>query len=133
MRDLDGSKDVVKAAIEQELQDNGKAILYGINFDFDSDAIRTESRPTLDKVVAILKDRPEWAFSVEGHTDNIGGRDFNQRLSERRAAAVVAYLVNAGIDRSRLSSSGYGYDRPIAPNDSESERAQNRRVELVKR
>lgn len=130
---LDGAADVVKDAIEQDLQDSGKAVLHGINFDFDSDAIRAESRPILDKVAAILKDKANWAFSVEGHTDNIGGKDFNQRLSERRAAAVVAYLENAGIDAARLSSSGHGFSRPVAPNDSESERAQNRRVELIRK
>lgn len=130
---LDGSNDAVKDAIEQDLQDVGKTILHGINFDFDSDAIRADSRPTLDKVAAILKDKPEWSFSVEGHTDNIGGAAFNQQLSERRAAAVVAYLTQAGIAAGRLTSSGHGFTRPLAPNDSEVERAQNRRVELVRK
>lgn len=129
---LDGAADVVKDAIEQDLESDGKAILHGINFDFDSDAIRAESRPTLDKVAAILKARPEWTFFVDGHTDGIGGEAFNQRLSERRAASVVAYLAVAGIDAGRLSARGFGMGRPIAPNDSESERAQNRRVELIK-
>ena len=133
MPDLDGSADVVKDAIEQDLQNKGKAVLNGINFDFDSDAIRADSRPTLDKVVAILKDKPEWTLAIEGHTDNIGGQAFNQGLSERRAAAVVAYLVDEGIDAGRLSSAGFGFGRPVAPNDSESERAQNRRVELVRK
>lgn len=132
LADLDGSGDVVKDSIEKDLQDDGKAILNGINFDFDSDAIRADSRSTLDKVAAILSDQPEWKLSVDGHTDNIGGQDFNQRLSERRAASVVAYLVAAGIAADRLVSHGFGYDKPVAPNDSEAERAQNRRVELVR-
>ena len=132
LADLDGSADVVKDAIEKELQDNGKAVLNGINFDFDSDAIRADSRPTLDKVASILRDQPEWKLSVDGHTDNIGGQDFNQRLSERRAASVVAYLVAAGIQADRLVSHGYGFSKPLAPNTSESERAQNRRVELIR-
>lgn len=130
--DLDGAKDVIKDNLEKELESSGKAILYGINFDFNSDIIRPESRPTLDKVIAILKEKPDWKFSVEGHTDNIGGDAFNQTLSEKRAASVVTYLTSAGIDASRLSSKGYGLARPLAPNNSESERAQNRRVELVK-
>lgn len=132
LADLDGSADVVKDAIEQDLEQDGKAILYGINFDFDSDVLRPESKPTLDKVAAILEARADWKFSVEGHTDNIGGQPYNQRLSERRAAAVVAYLAKAGIDAARLSSRGYGFSRPVAPNDSEAERAQNRRVELIR-
>ena len=130
---LDGTADVVRDAIEQDLADDGKAVLYGINFDFDSDAIRAESRPTLDKVAAILKSHPEWTFFVDGHTDAIGGETFNQALSERRAASVVAYLGTAGIDAARLTGRGYGLSHPVAPNDSESERAQNRRVELVKK
>ncbi len=133
LANLDGSADVVKDAIEQALEEDGKAVLYGINFDFDSDVIRPESKPTLDKVSAILKGRTDWTFAVEGHTDNIGGQAFNQRLSERRAASVVAYLTSAGIDGARLASSGYGFARPIAPNDSEAERAQNRRVELIRK
>lgn len=84
------------------------------------------------KVILILKEKPDWKFSVEGHTDNGGGDAFNQTLSDKRAASVVRYLTSAGIDESRLSSKGFGLTRPLAPNNSEAERAQNRRVELVK-
>lgn len=132
MTDLDGSKDIVKDNLEKELAEKGKAILYGINFDFNSDVIRSESKTTLDKVITILKEKPDWKFSIEGHTDNIGGESFNQTLSEKRAASVVKYLSNAGISAERLTSKGYGLIKPLVPNDSEAERAQNRRVELVK-
>lgn len=71
-------------------------------------------------------------MNVEGHTDNIGGDDFNKNLSEKRAEAVKVYLTNAGIDASRLNSSDLGFSKPIAPNETEAGRAQNRRVELVK-
>lgn len=131
--DLNGTKDVAKENLEKEIEANGKAILYGINFNFNSDVIRPESKPTLDKVIAILKDKTGWQFAVGGHTDNIGGDSFNQTLSEKRAASVVKYLTDGGITADRLSSNGYGLTRPLAPNDSEAERAQNRRVELVKR
>ena len=131
--DLDGSgKDVVKDSLEKTLNESGRAVLYGINFDFNSDVIRPESKPTLEKVVAILKEKADWKFNVEGHTDNIGGEAFNQNLSDKRAASVVKYLTDAGIDASRLSSKGFGLSKPVAPNDSEAGRAQNRRVELVK-
>lgn len=130
--DLDGAKDVVKDKLEKDLEATGKAVLYGINFDFNSDVIRPESKPTLDKVITILKEKPDWKFSVEGHTDNVGGETLNQTLSEKRAASVVKYLTGAAIDASRLASKGYGFSQPIAPNNSESERAQNRRVELVR-
>ena len=130
--DLDGTKDVAKDNLERELAEKGKAILYGINFDFNSDVIRSESKPTLDKVAAILKEHADWKFSVEGHTDNIGGESYNQTLSEKRAASVVKYLTDAGVAADRLTAKGYGLSKPLAPNDSEAERAQNRRVELVK-
>ena len=114
------------------MEETGKAILYGINFDFNSDVIKAESKPTLDKVIAVLKSKTDWKMQVAGHTDNIGGEAFNQTLSEKRAASVVKYLTNAGVDGGRLTSIGYGLSKPLAPNDSEAERAQNRRVELVK-
>lgn len=131
--DLDGSgKDVVKDALERNLADTGRATLYGINFDFNSDVIKPESKPTLDKVTTIMKEKSDWKFSIEGHTDNVGGESFNQTLSEKRAASVLKYLSAAGIDVSRLNSKGFGLSKPIAANDSEAGRAQNRRVELVK-
>lgn len=131
--DLDGSKDVAKDNLEKELAEKGKAILYGINFDFNSDVIRPESKPTLDKILAILKDNADWKFAVEGHTDNIGGEAFNQTLSEKRAAAVVKYLTDNGVQSERLAAAGFGFSKPIVPNNSEAERAQNRRVELIKK
>lgn len=131
--DLDGSgKDSIKDSLEKNLNETGRVVLYGINFDFNSDVIRPESKPTLDKVIAILKEKSDWKFSVEGHTDNIGGTAFNQTLSEKRAASVVKYLTDAGINASRLNAKGFGLSKPIAGNDSEAGRSQNRRVELVK-
>jgi outer membrane protein OmpA-like peptidoglycan-associated protein len=130
---LDGTQDVVKEKLEKDLEESGKAILYGINFDFNSDVIKPESKPILDKVIALLKSKTDWKMQIAGHTDNVGSESFNQTLSEKRAASVVKYLTTAGIDASRLTSIGYGLSNPIAPNNSESERAQNRRVELVKK
>ena len=128
----DKNQDAVKSKLEKNLADTGRAVLYGINFDFNSDVIKPESRPTLDKVVAILKEKADWNLAVEGHTDNVGGATFNQTLSEKRAASVLKYLTGAGIDASRLSSTGFGLSKPVSSNDSETGRAQNRRVELVK-
>jgi len=71
-------------------------------------------------------------MSVEGHTDNIGGDAFNKTLSEKRAIAVKEFLITAGIDASRLTAAGLGLSKPVAPNETEAGRAQNRRVELVK-
>ncbi|MEZ4398475.1 MAG: OmpA family protein [Kofleriaceae bacterium] len=106
--------------------------MYGINFDFNSDHLRAESKVVLDKIVAVLVAHPDWQLRIEGHTDNVGGAAYNQKLSEQRAAAVVAYLTGAKIAPARLSSSGAGLTSPIDSNDTDIGRARNRRVELVK-
>lgn len=124
--------DAAKSKIEKELEDAGRAVIYGINFDFNSDKLRDESKTVLDKITALLKEKSDWKMTIEGHTDNVGGDAFNKTLSEKRAAAVKNYLTTAGIDSSRLSSSGLGLSKPLAPNETEAGRAQNRRVELVK-
>ncbi len=118
--------------LEEELKKDGRATVYGINFDFNSDKIKDESKTTLDQIVGILKENSDWKMTVEGHTDNVGGETFNQTLSEKRANAVKKYLVDAGIDESRLTAKGLGMSKPIAKNDTEAGRARNRRVELVK-
>ena len=118
--------------IADDLKQKGRATVYGINFDTGSDAIKPESKQTLEQIVALLKENATWKMTVEGHTDNVGGADYNRKLSEKRAAAVKDYLVKAGIEAARLSSAGFGMSKPVATNDSAFGRAQNRRVELVK-
>jgi OOP family OmpA-OmpF porin len=86
--------------------------------------------PLLDSGADIAKRCPSVNFRVDGHTDNVGGRRFNQRLSELRAKSVVDYLTAKGISASRIQSAGYGETRPVAPNDSETSRAKNRRIEF---
>lgn len=118
--------------VEKDLEASGRTRVYGINFDTDSDRIRDESGPTLERIVAVLAARPEWRLSIEGHTDATASAEHNRALSERRAAAVKAYLVSAGIDGARLTTKGLGSSRPAASNATAMGRAQNRRVELVK-
>lgn len=118
--------------ITDDLAKSGRSRIYGINFDSDSDHIKDESKPTLDKIVAMLKTKPDWKLTIEGHTDSTATTAYNQSLSERRAAAVKAYLVSAGIDSARLTSAGFGATRPVATNDTALGRSQNRRVELTK-
>lgn len=125
-------KDTAKSELAKELEKDGRAVIYGINFDFNSDKLRDESKIVLNQIVAVLKEKPDWKMAIEGHTDNIGGESFNQTLSEKRAKSVVDYLTNAGIEASRLSSSGKGLSSPIEKNNTEFGRAKNRRVELVK-
>ena len=101
-----------------------------IYFKSGSAELDRESEPLLETGADIANRCPSVTFDVEGHTDNVGGRRFNQRLSERRARAVVDYLKTKGIIASRIESAGYGETRPVAPNDSETGRAKNRRIEF---
>ena len=80
----------------------------------------------------MLKAKPDWNITIEGHTDSTSSPEHNQQLSERRAASVKSYLQSAGIDPSRLKTAGYGATKPVTSNDTELGRAQNRRVELIR-
>lgn len=107
-------------------------ITQQIHFEFDKDVIRRESYPILDAVVDVLKQHPNIRIEIQGHTDNKGSPAYNKKLSDRRAASVMKYLVSHGIDPSRLTSKGYGMERPIVPNTSDQNRALNRRVQFVR-
>jgi outer membrane protein OmpA-like peptidoglycan-associated protein len=105
--------------------------LRGIYFDFDQSTIKPESKPALEAAAKMLNENPTINVEIQGHTDSKGSDAYNLSLSDRRAASVVAYLVqNLGIDPSRLTSKGYGESMPIATNDTDSGRALNRRVEF---
>jgi outer membrane protein OmpA-like peptidoglycan-associated protein len=121
----------VQEQITKELLEFGKTRLYGINFDVDSDIIRDESKPTLDKIIAMLRSESSMNLIIEGHTDSDGPTDKNQILSEKRAESVKSYLVSGGIPSTRLFTKGYGESTPVAPNTTVAGKAQNRRVELV--
>lgn len=108
-----------------------RIVLRGVNFDFNSSDIRPSSRPVLDQAAELLKANPSVDVRVEGHTDSVGSEEYNQALSVRRAEAVYRYLVNRGVDPERFTVEGLGESRPIATNDTEAGRAQNRRVELI--
>ncbi len=112
----------------------GHIAIYGLYFGTDSAEIEPESAPTLEEIATLLRERPDLALLVVGHTDNQGSYEHNMNLSKSRANSVVRALVGEyGIDESRLSSDGVGYLAPVASNDTAPGRAQNRRVELVKR
>jgi outer membrane protein OmpA-like peptidoglycan-associated protein len=107
-------------------------------FDFDKADLKAEAVPALERVGTVLKSYPRSAITVEGHTDGKGLAAYNQRLSERRAAAVVAWLVaHDGLEQGRAAARGAGATRPIAPNsnadgsDNPEGRQKNRRVEIV--
>jgi len=104
--------------------------LKGVNFETDSAKLTADSTAILDEAAAVLKQRPGAVVEVQGHTDSRGKDAYNQRLSERRARAVQDYLVGAGVSASVLSAKGYGEVEPVASNDTDEGRAQNRRVDL---
>ncbi len=105
--------------------------LADILFDFDKAVLRREAELNLAKVAVILDQFPEMHIFVEGHTDNVGKEDYNQKLSERRAVAVRDFLQSQGVDAARMETQGYGMSQPVAPNDTEEGRQKNRRVDLV--
>lgn len=106
-------------------------VVPNIYFEFNQAYLRRESIRTLDDIVLQLKRNPRISLEVQGHTDSIGDETYNRKLSERRADAVKNYLIKNGISPERLTSKGYGMDKPIAPNTTEDGRSKNRRTEFL--
>lgn len=127
-------QDVIADAksLENKIEKTGSVAVYGIYFDTGKSEIKPESEPAISEIAKLLKADPELKLYVVGHTDNAGTFDYNLKLSQARASAVVAYLVNKnGIAAARLTSFGAGPTSPVASNKSDEGRARNRRVELV--
>lgn len=119
-------------AMLKGIKATGKIAIYGIHFDFDKAVVKPESAPILQEIANLLKKDPSLNLYVVGHTDMKGKLDYNIDLSKRRAAAVVKELTtNYGIKSSRLTPDGVGPLVPIATNETDRGRKQNRRVELV--
>jgi outer membrane protein OmpA-like peptidoglycan-associated protein len=102
-------------------------------FAVDSSVVDSDGRAALQDVAGVLGEYPKTAVIVQGHTDATGSEEHNQSLSERRASAVRNQLVNDGVDPDRLATMGFGESSPVASNDSESGRQQNRRVDILLR
>ena len=119
--------------MRSKLLTEGKLISYGIYFDVNKDVVKSESYPSIKEIAAILQDNPSVRIQIVGHTDSDGENNFNLDLSKRRAAAVKNFLVsNFGIDGGRIETDGKGESAPVAPNDSATNKALNRRVEFIK-
>ncbi len=124
-QDNDGCPDEVPAEVARFT-----GAIRGINFATNKDVIRSNSRRTLDAAVKVLKDFPDVRIEISGHTDSDGPRDHNIDLSQRRAEAVKAYLVEHGISATRIETRGAGPDEAIANNTTKSGKAKNRRIEF---
>jgi outer membrane protein OmpA-like peptidoglycan-associated protein len=118
--------------LADKLSKDGFVALY-INFDTGKSTINPDSADTLDAAAAALKEAADLKVEVGGHTDNVGTPDANLKLSQDRAQAVMAALVERGVKADRMTAKGYGQTAPIADNRTEDGRAKNRRVELVKK
>lgn len=123
---LDSSDDIVK----EEIKIGQVIILEGINFETNSARITPDSEERLLTTLNTLKNNPNIEVEISGHTDSRGSNESNQILSEKRANSVKEWLVNKGIDPSRITTIGYGEERPIAPNDTPENMLKNRRIEF---
>jgi OOP family OmpA-OmpF porin len=124
-KDDDGCPDEIPNAVKKFT-----GVIEGINFKSGRSSILAGSYALLDRAVAVLKEYPEIRLEISGHTDSRGKADFNRDLSQHRADAVRTYFVANGIDPGRLTSIGYGADRPIADNTGDAGRSKNRRTEF---
>ncbi|HYU43485.1 MAG TPA: OmpA family protein, partial [Vicinamibacteria bacterium] len=100
-------------------------------FDFDSAQIRPDAERTLAEVAEVIRGFPKRPVRIEGHTDSVASDDYNQKLSERRAASVRAWLVGKDVEGARLAPRGFGEAKPVADNGTAEGRQRNRRVEVI--
>ena len=118
--------------IKKELDTKGKAVLH-INFDTDKASLQPDGKKAVDEITKVLKSDNNLKLAINGYTDNSGNDAHNLQLSKDRATAVLNAIATSGIDKTRLSAEGFGSKNPMADNGSEEGKAQNRRVELVKK
>ncbi|MCA1745220.1 MAG: OmpA family protein [Bacteroidales bacterium] len=114
----------------QPMSTGARIVIDNILFTTGKATLRAESYPELNRLVRLLQENADVRIEVAGHTDNVGSASLNKRLSRARAQSVKSYLESQGIDAGRIEFEGYGFDRPIAPNETEAGRAANRRVEI---
>lgn len=122
---------VTSEKIADDLLSKGKSVLH-INFDTNKATLKSDGQEVVAEIVKVLKQNSDLKIAINGHTDNMGSKEHNQKLSQERANTVKNELIKAGISAERLTAKGLGQDQPIANNDTETGKAQNRRVELLK-
>lgn len=127
----DGFKEYYKVIEMEKVKVGSILTMRNIFFDFDKSDLKNESKTELDRALKVLAEYPTINIQIEGHTDNIGTDDYNQNLSERRAKAVEAYLIQNGLDPKRIIKViGFGESKPVDTNETDEGRAYNRRVEF---
>jgi outer membrane protein OmpA-like peptidoglycan-associated protein len=125
------AKPVFKNVQMSPIRAGEKIVLRNIFFDSNKFDLKPESNSELEKLIEILSKNPTMKVEISGHTDNVGNKAANKTLSENRSKSVVAFLISKGISSDRLTSKGYGDEKPIDTNDTEQGRANNRRTEMV--
>lgn len=120
----------LETIVLQKIEVGKKVVLKSLSFDFYQTIVLDESRPDLERIIALMNDKPNLQIEISGFTDKIGSVSFNRELSEQRAKAVVDVLISSGFDNTRMKYKGYGPDQPIASNFTEEGRQLNNRVEL---
>ena len=123
-------QEIVKNVDLNKAQIGAKIVLRNIFFDFDKATLRPESNIEIERLRKVLLEYPTMKIELSGHTDNKGSSEYNKKLSQSRAKSVLDYLVKKGISPDRMTAEGYGFDRPMAPNDSDAGRQLNRRTEF---
>ncbi|MFW5793671.1 MAG: OmpA family protein [Bacteroidota bacterium] len=126
----DVSREIINNIKLKKVEVGQSIVLNNIFFDSGKATLRPESYAELGVLYTMLTNNPSLKIEISGHTDNVGSASLNLRLSEERARAVVAYLIERGIDRDRLKYKGYGFSKPIASNETEEGRQMNRRTEF---
>jgi outer membrane protein OmpA-like peptidoglycan-associated protein len=133
-QELDQMQQALSRVAETKRTANGMVVVLPdstFKFDFDSADLTARNRELLSRVAGILLASKGFGLSVFGYTDDVGTKEYNQRLSERRASAVRGYLVQAGIDAPRVDAKGFGKTNPLVKGETEQARATNRRVEIA--
>ncbi|MEQ8240531.1 MAG: OmpA family protein [Cyclobacteriaceae bacterium] len=128
--DLKESDTIKTDILMSKIEKGVSIVLKNIFFAFDKDELKTSSYTELKRLLKYMQNGDIEKIEISGHTDSVGDDNYNQDLSQRRAGAVVDYLITNGIDRNRLTYAGYGESKPVVPNDTKENRQLNRRVEF---
>lgn len=127
----DSFKEIQKNIELKKIAIGKNVVMKNIFFETAKAELSDESQIELRNVIKLLNENPGMHLEISGHTDNVGSKSYNKRLSEDRAKSVVNYLIDNGIAADRLTAKGYGYDQPIADNKTEEGRKENRRTEFL--